>query len=173
MTAATAAFGQVGIARTAAVLRAELSRIGRALESTTLRSVEMAVVEEHLRLVLDHLGRLAVDGGRRIELEVLSAAVRDRDRDQLDRAADLRRIVELLLGQGDLTAVEPAMTIPAADEIRLLAMLLAAADEAERVAILTPLSGEMTLIWREFAAPALCRVHEVLAGTASRRSRWR
>ena len=59
--------------------------------------------------------------------------------------------------------------IPQADELRVLAMMLAAADEDERSRMLAPLPDVVTTAWAEDEAPALTRVHKVLADVASRR----
>ena len=58
--------------------------------------------------------------------------------------------------------------IPQADELRVLAMMLAAADEDERARMLAPLPDVVVTAWTEHEAPALSRVHRVLADVAVR-----
>ena len=54
-----------------------------------------------------------------------------------------------------------------ADELRVLAMMLAAADEDERSRMLAPLPDVVVTAWSEHEAPALSRVHRVLADVAA------
>ena len=56
--------------------------------------------------------------------------------------------------------------IPQADELRVLAMMLAAADEGEQSRMLAPLPDFVVSAWSEHEAPALRRVHRVLADVA-------
>ena len=58
--------------------------------------------------------------------------------------------------------------IPQADELRVLAMMLAAADDDERSRMLAPLPDVVVDAWLEEEAPALRRVHQVLADVAAR-----
>ena len=56
--------------------------------------------------------------------------------------------------------------IPPADELRVLAMMLAAADEGEQSRMLAPLPEFVVSAWSETEAPALLHVHRVLAAVA-------
>jgi hypothetical protein len=56
--------------------------------------------------------------------------------------------------------------IPAADELRVLAMMLAPASADEGRRMLAPLPVEAVAAWRTQAGPALRAVHEELAATA-------
>jgi hypothetical protein len=47
-------------------------------------------------------------------------------------------------------------------------MMLAAADEGERARMLAPLPGFVVTAWSEQEAPALSRIHRVLADVAAR-----
>ena len=58
--------------------------------------------------------------------------------------------------------------IPQADELRVLAMMLAAADDDERSRMLAPLPDAVVSAWSEHEAPALNGVHRVLADVAGR-----
>ena len=58
--------------------------------------------------------------------------------------------------------------IPQADELRVLAMMLAAADEGEQARMLAPLPEFVVSTWSEHEAPALRQVHRVLADVADR-----
>ena len=59
--------------------------------------------------------------------------------------------------------------IPQADELRVLAMMLAAADEGEQARMLAPLPEFVVSAWSEHEAPALRQVHRVLADVAAER----
>jgi hypothetical protein len=59
--------------------------------------------------------------------------------------------------------------IPQADELRVLAMMLAAADDDERTRMLAPLPNFVVDAWSDDEAPELTRVHQALAAVAARR----
>lgn len=132
---------------------------------------------------------LALLEAEHTELDPLVDVARDRGFDRHDRASALSRLSELVLAhlEAEDRSVLPLLTvhvtteeeregmarsraaIPKADELRVLAMLLAAADEAQRSQMLAPLPPVVVTGWSEREAPALRAVHRLLAQIAERR----
>ena len=143
---------------------------------------EEVVVEDHLRLVTDHLLRhhqeedefhwpllvsrapgaarlLALLEAEHTEMDPLIEVVRDRQLSRGQRSDAISRLSELVLAHLEVEdrSVVPLLAvhvtaeeqrgsmersrakIPPADELRVLAMMLAAADEGERARMLAPL----------------------------------
>jgi hypothetical protein len=204
----------IGFTLTHALLRNELPRLAAAFAGTTMSSEQDVIVEEHLRLVTDHLLRhhqeedefhwpllasrapgaarlLALLGAEHTEMDPLVDQVRDCGLSRSERALALSRLSELVLGHLEeedrsvvpllavhITAEEQLGSmarsrakIPQADELRVLAMMLGAADEDERSRMLTPLPEFVVSAWAEQEAPALRHVHGVLADVAGRAHR--
>ena len=126
---------------------------------------------------------LALLEAEHTEMDPLVAQVRDRGRSRGERSTALSRLSELVLAHLEeedrsvvpllavhITAEEQLGSmarsrakIPQADELRVLAMMLAAADEGEKSRMLAPLPEFVVSAWSEHEAPALRRVHRVLA----------
>jgi hypothetical protein len=120
------------------------------------------------------------------EMEPLVDVVRDRALSRHGRAVAMSRLSELVLAHLEVedSSVVPLLAVhvtadeqrvsvarsrgklPAADELRVLAMMLAAADESELPRMLAPLPETVVTRWREHEASALSRAHRVLAGIA-------
>jgi hypothetical protein len=201
----------IGFVLTHSMLRNELPRLAAALAGGPMTGEEEAVVEDHLRLVTDHLLRhhqeedefhwpllasrapgaarlLALLETEHTEMDPLVDRVRNRDLTRVDRAAAMTRLSELVLAHLEeedhsvvpllavhITAEEQLGSmarsrakIPPADELRVLAMMLAAADEGERSRMLAPLPDFVVTACAEHETPALFRVHGVLADIAGR-----
>lgn len=191
------------------MFRNELPRLAAALAGPPLPPEHAGLVEDHLRLVTDHLlrhhqeeddfhwpllasrapGAAALLGqleAEHVEMDPLVDEARDRTRPQPDRAAALGRLSLLVLAHLDeedrsivpllavhVTAdeqrgsmVRSRAKIPAEDESRVLAMMLAAADREQAARMLAPLPRPVVRAWSRDAAPALARTHEVLAQVA-------
>lgn len=200
----------IGFTLTHALLRNELPRLAAALAGGPMDAAQEAVLEDHLRLVSEHLVRHHEEeddfhwpllasrarGARRLlamletehtEMDPLVDVVQDRCRDRSARSAAMTRLTELVLAhlEEEDRSVVPLLAvhvtrdeqlasmarsrskIPADDELRVLAMMLAAGDEDERARMLAPLPEEVVTLWREAAAPGLTEVHSVLAQVAA------
>ena len=172
------------------------------------------MVEDHVRLVMDHLVRhhqeedefhwpllvsrapraarlLAMLEAEHTEMDQLVDRVRDRDLPRQTRSAAMSRLSELVLAhlEEEDRSVVPLLSlhvtadeqresmarsrgkIPKTDELRVLAMMLAAADDGERARMLAPLPEVVTNAWALEGSPDLTRVHRVLADVAGRRAR--
>jgi hypothetical protein len=201
----------IGFVLTHSMLRNELPRLAAAMAGGPMTPGEGAVVEDHLRLVTDHLLRhhqeedefhwpllasrapgaarlLALLEAEHTKMDPLVDRVGDRDLTRHDRAASMRQLSELVLAHLEeedrsvvpllavhITAEEQLGSmarsrakIPQADELRVLAMMLAAADEGERSRMLAPLPEFVVTACAEHETPALFRVHGVLADIAGR-----
>jgi hypothetical protein len=201
----------IGFVLTHSMLRNELPRLAAAMAGGPMTPGEGAVVEDHLRLVTDHLLRhhqeedefhwpllasrapgaarlLALLEAEHTKMDPLVDRVGDRDLTRHDRAASMRQLSELVLAHLEeedrsvvpllavhITAEEQLGSmarsrakIPQADELRVLAMMLAAADEGERSRMLAPLPAFVVTACAEHETPALFRVHGVLADIAGR-----
>ncbi len=126
---------------------------------------------------------LAILEAEHARMDPLVVVVRDSSRSQADRADSLGALTTLVLAHLDEEdrSIVPLLAahisareqfdsmmrsrakIPPADELRVLAMMLAAADAAEQARMLAPLPPDVTDMWAEHAAPALTRVHDLLA----------
>jgi hypothetical protein len=205
----------IGFVLTHSMLRNELPRLAAALAGGSMTCEEETVVEDHVRLVTDHLLRhhqeedefhwpllasrapgaarlLALLETEHTEMDPLVDRVRNRDLTRGDRAAAMTRLSELVLAHLEeedrsvvpllavhITAEEQLGSmarsrakIPPADELRVLAMMLAAADEGERSRMLAPLPDVVVTACAEHETPALFRVHGVLADIAGRPGRF-
>ncbi len=131
---------------------------------------------------------LALLEAEHTEMDPLVVLVRDRALSRSERALAMSRLVELVLAHLEVEdrSVVPLLAlhvtsgeqrssmersrakIPTADELRVLAMMLAAADEGERSRMLAPLPDSVMAAWAEQEGPALSRVHRVLAEVAGR-----
>jgi hypothetical protein len=131
---------------------------------------------------------LALLEAEHTEMDPLVDLVRDRSLLRQTRAVAMSRLSELVLAHLEVEdrSVVPLLAvhvtskeqrdsmersrakIPQADELRVLAMMLAAADEGERQRMLAPLPDFVITAWSEDEAPALSRVHRVLAEVAGR-----
>jgi hemerythrin-like domain-containing protein len=131
---------------------------------------------------------LALLEAEHTEMDPLVDRVRDLARSRRDRAVAMSRLSELVLAHLEVedrsvvpllavhvTAEEQRASmersrakIPRDDELRVLAMMLAAADEGERARMLAPLPDFVVSAWAEDEAPALTRLHRVLADVAGR-----
>jgi hypothetical protein len=203
----------IGFTLTHSLLRNELPRMAAALCGGPMTPHEEGVVEDHLRLVTDHLLRhhqeedefhwpllvsrapragrlLALLEAEHTEMDPLVELVRDRSRSRQERSLAMARLSELVLAhlEEEDRSVVPLLAvhvtaeeqrgsmarsrakIPEVDELRVLAMMLAAADEDERNRMLAPLPDCVVDAWAEHEAPALTGVHRVLADVASRRN---
>jgi hypothetical protein len=134
---------------------------------------------------------LAMLEAEHTEMGPLVVQVRDMALSRWERAAACTRLTELVLAhlEQEDQSVVPLLAvhvtaeeqrgsmarsrakIPEADELRVLAMMLAAADEAERARMLAPLPESVVAHWSERAAPALLEVHRLLAQIADRETR--
>lgn len=202
----------IGFTLTHSLLRNELPRIAAALAGGPMDKEQEAVVEDHLRLVTEHLVRhheeeddfhwplLAsrAPGARRLlalleaehtEIDPLVERVQERSQPRRERSTAMTRLTELVLAhlEEEDRSIVPLLAahvsrdeqqgsmarsrakIPAEDELRVLAMMLAAADQRERTRMLAPLPAEVETAWAEVAAPELTRVHAVLAAVAAHR----
>lgn len=130
---------------------------------------------------------LAMLEAEHTEMDPLVEQVRDTSRSRRQRADAMTRLTELVLAhlEQEDQSVVPLLAvhvtaeeqrgsmarsrakIPQADELRVLAMMLAAADGAERSRMLAPLPEFVITQWSEREAPALLEVHRVLAQIAS------
>jgi len=201
----------IGFTLTHALLRNELPRLAAALSGGPMSPEEQVVVDDHVRLVTDHLLRhhqeeddfhwpllatrapgaarlLALLEAEHTEMDPLVERVRDRQLARAERARAMSRLSELVLShlEEEDRSVVPLLAVhvsaeeqlgsmarsrarlPQDDEMRVLAMMLAAADEDERRRMLAPLPGAVTTAWSEREAPALSHVHRVLASVADR-----
>jgi hypothetical protein len=201
----------IGFVLTHSMLRNELPRLAAALAGGPMTCEEEAVVEDHLRLVTDHLLRhhqeedefhwpllasrapgaarlLALLETEHIEMDPLVDRVRNRDLTRDERAAAMTRLSELVLAhlEEEDRSVVPLLAvhitgeeqlgsmarsrakIPPTDELRVLAMMLAAADEGERSRMLAPLPDHVVTACADEETPALLDVHGVLADIAGR-----
>ena len=131
---------------------------------------------------------LALLEAEHTEMDPLVERVRDRQLARAERARAMSRLSELVLShlEEEDRSVVPLLAmhvsaeehlgsmarsrarLPQDDEMRVLAMMLAAADEDERRRVLAPLPGAVTTAWSEREAPALSHVHRVLASVADR-----
>ena len=131
---------------------------------------------------------LALLEAEHTEMDPLVDQVRDRGLSSHQRSVALSRLSELVLAHLEeedrsvvpllavhITAEEQLGSmarsrakIPQADELRVLAMMLAAADEGEKARMLAPLPDFVVSAWSEHEAPALRQVHRVLADVADR-----
>ncbi len=129
---------------------------------------------------------LALLEAEHAQMDPLVDRVRDHALSPPERSLALSRLSEVVLAHLEeedrsvvpllavhITAEEQAGSmarsrakIPPADELRVLAMMLAAADEGEQARMLAPLPDFVVSAWSEREAPALRRVHRVLAGVA-------
>ena len=202
----------IGFILTHSMLRNELPRLAAALAGGGMTPEEMVLVEDHLRLVTDHLRRhhteedefywpllvsrapgaarlLAMLEAEHTEMDPLVDVVRDRARSRPERALAMGHLTELVLAHLEVEdgSVVPLLAvhvtaeeqrgsmdrsrakIPQADELRVLAMMLAAADDDARTRMLAPLPDFVVDAWSDDEAPELTRVHQVLAAVAARR----
>lgn len=202
----------IGFILTHSMLRNELPRLAAALAGGAMTPQEEVLVEDHLRLVTDHLLRhhieedefhwpllvsrapgaarlLAILEAEHTEIDPLVDVVRDRNRSRPERALAMGRLTELVLAHLEVEdrSVVPLLAmhvtaeeqrgsmersrakIPQADELRVLAMMLAAADDDERTRMLAPLPNFVVDAWSDDEAPELTRVHQALAAVAARR----
>jgi hypothetical protein len=202
----------IGFNLTHSLLRNELPRLAAALAGGAMTADEETIVEDHLRLVTDHLLRhhqeedefhwpllasrapgaarlLALLETEHTEMDPLVDLVRDRDRSRGERSVAMARLCELVLAhlEEEDRSVVPLLAvhvtgeeqrasmarsrakIPQADELRILAMMLAAGDDRERSRMLAPLPAVVIAAWSGHEAPALSSVHRVLADVAGRR----
>ncbi len=133
---------------------------------------------------------LAMLEAEHTEMDPLVEVVRDRTRPRPERAQAMGRLTELVLAhlEAEDRSVVPLLAvhitaeeqrgsmersrakIPQADELRVLAMMLAAADDGERARMLAPLPDFVVDAWTEEEAPALMRVHQKLAAVAARQN---
>ncbi len=131
---------------------------------------------------------LALLEAEHTEMDPLVDVVRDRGLSRSRRAAAMSTLSELVLAHLEVEdrSVVPLLAvhvtaeeqrdsmarsrakIPPADELPVLAMMLAAADEDERARMLAPLPDFVVTAWSEHEATALSRVHRVLADVAAR-----
>ena len=131
---------------------------------------------------------LAMLEAEHTQMDPLVDVVRDHDVAPVERSVALSQLSELVLAHLEeedrsvvpllavhITAEEQLGSmarsrakIPPADELRVLAMMLAAADEKERSRMLAPLPEFVVSAWSEHEAPALRHVHRVLADVADR-----
>jgi hypothetical protein len=199
----------IGFTLTHSLLRNELPRLAAALAGGPMSPEQETLVEDHLRLVTDHLLRhhqeedefhwpllasrapgaarlLALLEAEHTEMDPLVEQARDRGLTRHDRATAMSRLTELVLAHLEeedrsvvpllsvhITADEQSGSmarsrakIPPPDELRVLAMMLAAADDGQRSRMLAPLPESVASAWSEDEAPALSRVHRVLADVA-------
>jgi hypothetical protein len=132
---------------------------------------------------------LALLEAEHTEVDPLVDRVRDRGLSRHERSTALSQLSELVLAHLEeedrsvvpllavhITAEEQSGSmarsrakIPQADELRVLAMMLAAADEGEKSRMLAPLPAFVVSAWSEHEAPALRQVHRVLADVAGRK----
>lgn len=202
----------IGFILTHSMLRNELPRLAAALAGGAMTPEEEWVVEDHLRLVTDHLLRhhaeedefhwpllasrapgaarlLALLEAEHTEMDPLVDVIRDRTRPRAERSQAMGRLTELVLAhlEAEDRSVVPLLAvhvtaeeqrgsmersrakIPQADELRVLAMMLAAGDDDGRSRMLAPLPDFVVDAWAEEEAPALMRVHQYLAAVAARR----
>jgi hypothetical protein len=200
----------IGFTLTHKLFRNELPRLAGAFAGAARGAVVSAILEDHLRLVTDHLLRhhqeedefhWPVLGVRapeavplldrlereHVHMDPLLAAARDRRRPVIYRAGVLSELTDLVTAHLDEEdrAIVPLLErhitgpeqfesmqrsrakIPASDELRVLAMMLASATEDEARRMLAPLPDEVVDAWRTLAAPALDAVHQELAATAA------
>lgn len=129
---------------------------------------------------------LALLEAEHTEMESLVEQVRDLTAPRQTRATATRRLTDLVLAhlEAEDRSIVPLLEvhvtgeeqrqsmarsrakIPQADELRVLAMMLAAADDAERTRMLAPLPEFVVTAWAVEAAPALTEVHRILADIA-------
>jgi hypothetical protein len=200
----------IGFTLTHSLLRNEIPRLAAALSGGSMTSEQESVLEEHLRLVTDHLLRhhqeeddfhwpvlasrasgaarlLALLEAEHAEMDPLVDKVRNRRLTRSERSVALSRLSELVLDHLEeedrsvvpllavhITADEQSASmarsranIPPDDELPVLAMMLAAADEDERRRMLGPLPEAVVSTWAQDEAPALRQVHRVLAEIAA------
>jgi hypothetical protein len=200
----------IGFTLTHALLRNELPRLASAFAGAPMTAAQEAVVEEHLRVVTDHLMRhhqeedefhwpllasrapgaarlLALLETEHTEMDPLVDQARNRNRSRDERSGALSRLSQLVLGHLEeedrsvvpllavhITAEEQRGSmarsrakIPPADELRVLSMMLAAADEGEQSRMLAPLPESVVSAWSQREAPALRQVHRLLADVAA------
>ena len=203
----------IGFTLTHSLLRNELPRLAAALAGGPMTREQETVVEDHLRLVTDHLLRhhqeedefhwpllasrapgaarlLALLEAEHIEMDPLVERARDARLTRDERSVAMSKLSELVLAHLEeedrsvvpllsvhITAQEQVGSmarsrakIPPADEIRVLAMMLAAADDGERSRMLAPLPEFVASAWSE--GPIRMRpsepMHRVLADVAGR-----
>jgi hypothetical protein len=199
----------IGFTLTHKLFRNELPRLADAFAGALRGQVISPTVEDHLRLVTDHLLRhhqeedefhwpvLGVRApeavpqlnrleAEHVDMDPLLEAARDRRRPITYRAGVLHELTDLVIAHLDeedrtivpllerhITGPEQFQSmqrsrakIPAADELRVLAMMLAPASADEGRRMLAPLPVEAVAAWRTQAGPALRAVHEELAATA-------
>jgi hypothetical protein len=133
---------------------------------------------------------LALLEAEHTEMDPLVDRVRSTGLSRQERAAAMSRLSELVLGhlEEEDRSVVPLLAvhvtaeeqrgsmarsrskIPQVDELRVLAMMLAAADEDEQARMLAPLPETVVSAWRRDEAPALRQVHRTLAEVAGRRT---
>jgi hypothetical protein len=202
----------IGFTLTHSLLRNELPRLAAALAGGPMTPEEEIVVEDHLRLVTDHLLRhhqeedefhwpllaarapgaarlLAVLETEHTEMDPLVDLVRDRGLTRRERSEAMSRLSALVLAhlEEEDRSIVPLLAIhvtaeeqlgsmarsrakiPQPDELRVLTMMLAPADEDERSRMLAPLPAFIVSAWSDVEAPALRQVHRVLADVAGRR----
>jgi Hemerythrin HHE cation binding domain len=205
----------IGFTLTHKLFRNEMPRLAAAFDAARHSGSISEVAEDHLGLVTDHLlrhhqeedefhwpvlaarapGAVALLdrlGAQHTQMDPLVDGVRDRTRAPGQRAADLRRLTELVMTHLDeedravvpllqehITGPEQCVSmqrsrakIPASDQLRVLALLLDPASDDERTRMLAPLPPEVVDAWRTLGAPGLMAVHEALAseGATSRRT---
>jgi hypothetical protein len=196
----------IGFTLTHKLFRNELPRLAAAFDAARHSGSISEVAEDHLGLVTDHLVRhhqeedefhwplLAARapgavtlldrlGDQHTQMDPLVDRVRDRTRALGQRAADLRRLTELVMTHLDeedravvpllqmhITGPEQCASmqrsrakIPASDQLRVLALLLDPASDDERTRMLAPLPPEVADAWRTLGAPGLMAAHEALA----------
>jgi hypothetical protein len=196
----------IGFTLTHALLRNELPRLAAALSGGPMTTEQQSIIEDHLRLVTDHLLRhhqeedgfhwpllaarapgavrlLALLEAEHTAMDPLVGIARDRGRARPGRSAAMSTLTDLVLAhlEEEDRSVVPLLAvhitdaeqrgstarsraeIPPADEMRVLAMMLAAADDGERSRMLAPLPESVAAAWSHHEAPALIRVHQVLA----------
>jgi len=201
----------IGFTLTHSLLRNELPRLAAAMAGRPTSATEEHVVEDHVRLVMDHLVRhhqeeddfhwpllvsrapraarlLALLEAEHSEMDQLVDGVRDRDLPRRTRAAAMSHLSELVLAHLEeedrsvvpllamhVTAAEQRESmarsrgkIPKTDELRVLAMMLAVADDGERARMLAPLPEAVANAWAHEGSPQLTQVHRVLADVAGR-----
>ena len=133
---------------------------------------------------------LALLEAEHTEMDPLIDRVRDRDLPRAERSSAMSRLTDMVLAhlEEEDRSVVPLLAvhitadeqrgsmarsrakIPQADELRVLAMMLAAADEGEQARMLAPLPEFVVSAWSEHEAPALRQVHRVLADVAGSRA---
>lgn len=199
----------IGFELTHSLLRSELARLADAF-AHPIQPCDVDAIEDHLRLVADHLVRHHQEEdtfhwpllSRRAPelttfLEQLQSehatldpqlhVILDRSLLQAERSETLTQLVANVRDHFDdedrvvipalrrhITADEQAASmersrrkIPAADELRVLSMMLAAATNEQRDRMFAVLPDDVIELWQQVGAPQLADIHRRTQGLST------